>query len=337
MIAGRPPLREVRQQGRHHRHREDGVGQQEEQVRGLVRGDVAGPAVGQHEHDPQRDLVGDDVAEGPARQSQHRAYRVVARVPHEAQTGPRLPEERDQRGGLDGHARGRPQAEERQRGGVVTGPGQRGRPQHVGHGKEHGDDDQVVEDRSGRGSDEPPSRVEHRAGQRDEPVEEDLRCEHAQEGRGHRLLVAARLAAEAEGVQPDDDGRGEEEEHRDNRQQDRCDRHHRRHRAPRVVLVARRQAVDEDGHEGGREDPAQDEFVDDVRRRVGQVVAVGQAHEAERVGEGEDASEAGEPRQHGAGGHAHGGPAEGGVRCWPDLAWLGHCGTSRRARRPRRR
>ena len=50
----------------------------------------------------------------------------------------------------------------------------------------------------------------------------------------------------------------------------------------------------EDRHDRRRQDAAEQQLIDDVRRRIGEVVRVGQASAADRPGESADAQEAGE-------------------------------------------
>ena len=67
------------------------------------------------------------------------------------------------------------------------------------------------------------------------------------------------------------------------------------------VVVAVLEMLDEQRHERGRQHAAEDQLVDDVRRRVREVVGVGEAGAPDRVREHRDAEEPGEPREQGAG------------------------------------
>jgi ribulose 1,5-bisphosphate synthetase/thiazole synthase len=68
-----------------------------------------------------------------------------------------------------------------------------------------------------------------------------------------------------------------------------------------VVIVATH-VLDDNGHEGRREDPAEHEVVEQVGRVVGEVVGLGEGSGAEGVCHDTDAQESGEAAQSGTGG-----------------------------------
>ena len=165
------------------------------------------------------------------------------------------------------------------------------------------DHEEVVQDRCEHRQRESAPGVEHGGREGSEAVEQDLGRKHTEQGSGHRLLVGGRRALEAEAVEADDGGGDGHEQHRHPHQQDDGSRHHGGDGLPGLVLVPVAQVVDEDGDDERRHDPAEDEVVDDVRRGVGQVVAVGHAGESECVGEGHQPTEAGDAREERA--HRH--------------------------------
>ncbi len=234
-----------------------------------------------------------------------------------------------------------PQAEEQQQTCVVADVVEVEAARHVGDDQEHGDDDQVVEHGRRHREHEPPAGVEDRGDQGGHAVEQNLGGEHAEQRCGDGLLVAPFGAMEPEAVQVDDGGGDDDEQQRHPDQDQEGGGDDDGDGLPRVVLVARGQVLDEHRDDEGRHDPAEHEVVDDVRGGVGQVVAVGEAREAEGVGEGDDAAEPGEARQEGGDRHAGRGarePACGSVadRRLGDVgvAARHQAGTSRRARRP---
>ena len=87
----------------------------EERVRVQVGGDVAGgSALRQHEHEQQRDLVRDHVADRPPRQPQHLAHGRVPPVEHGVEVHARAAQRREQH---ERHRRdpgGRARAEQRE-------------------------------------------------------------------------------------------------------------------------------------------------------------------------------------------------------------------------------
>ena len=103
-----------------------------------------------------------------------------------------------------------------------------------------------------------------------------------------------------------------------------------------ACVVAVLEVLHEERHERGRQDAAEDQLVDDVRRRVREVVGVGEAGAPDRVREHRDAEQAGEPREQRAG-------RDGGARADEPLA-IGdspsaahEAGARRRARRVRKK
>ena len=106
LLPGRPVLGQVGRHDRHHRDRDDAVGELEEGVGVGVRGHRVGPrhAAGQDGHDEERDLVGQHEAEGPPAEAGHGPQRVVAGVPvpaQQPQVGPA--QARDERHPLEHH------------------------------------------------------------------------------------------------------------------------------------------------------------------------------------------------------------------------------------------
>ena len=94
------------------------------------------------------------------------------------------------------------------------------------------------------------------------------------------------------GQQPGDHAGGHEHDHRQGQD--------RRDGPERVILTAVGKVVDEDGNECGREDSHQDDVVEHVGSRVGQVEeGVGQGALSQCPRQGHDAQEAGEPRDPG--------------------------------------
>ena len=219
----------------------------------------------------------------------------MVRVPAESESRGDAPEGGQEDEGLDGDTERRPQAEEQQQAGVVADVVKIEAVRHVGDDQQHGDDDQVVEHGRGHRQHEPPADVEDGGDQRGHAVEQDLRGEHPQQGGSDRLLVACGASLEPEAVQLDDGGSDDDEQqrHADQHEEGGGDDH--RDGVPSLVLVVRRQVLDEDGDDERRHDPAEHEVVDDVRRGVGQVVAVGEPGEAEGIGEGDHPAEAREP------------------------------------------
>ena len=189
---GRPALGEVGRDHRHHRDRDDAVGQLEEGVGVGVRRDRVGPghAAGQHGDDEERHLVGHHEAEGPAAQPGDGPQRLVARVPvpaQQAEIGPA--QARHERHALEHHAERGAEAEQHElapvrvhagEGGTVAGP--------QAEPDQDGDADDVVDDgRPGHGHELAPG-VEERRAQREEAVGGDLDHEPAQEPGGHLAL-----------------------------------------------------------------------------------------------------------------------------------------------------
>ena len=161
-------------------------------------------------------------------------------------------------------------------------------------------------------------RVEQCGGESDEPVEGDLGHEPPEQRSGDVLLAPQvrgsqhpfRMVERREGV--DDERCADEEEDRGADEDHRRDRHDGRDRAPCLLVRARGEAVDEHRDEGRREHAAEDDVVEHVRGRVGQVVAVGKAEEAEHVSEREDPQYTGEARHGGTAGHPERGALEDG-------------------------
>ena len=158
--------------------------------------------------------------------------------------------------------------------------------------QQRGDDDEVRQDRTPRRGEEPPAAVQEGVGQPGQSVEEDLDqedpCERRADGSVH---VGIDVAADVHRVQPEDqwrgdDGNGGERSHQHDR--------HGQHDVGGIVVVG----LDERGeqrHERGREQPAEQQVVDDVRCLVGEQVGVAQGGLAQDRRERGDAQEAGDP------------------------------------------
>ncbi len=238
------------------------------------------------EHDLACDLVGDHVAERPARELHRRPHRGVAQLGAEAEPHPGPPERRQQRQRHGRDAGGGAEPDQQQEGGVVVDLLEVERPRHEGRRQgEDGDDDDVVQHRRPRRGEEATAGVQQRRAERHRPVEEDLGDEEEAEGDAHPAegggvdVGVDVLAVEQHEGRRGDEGQGGERGEGHQRH-----RHHRIGGAPVVVL----EVLGEQRDEGGGEDPAQDQLVDDVRRVVGQQVDVaqvaGQAPHHQRAG-----------------------------------------------------
>jgi hypothetical protein len=95
------------------------VGELEEGVRAQVEEGPPVDTVREHEHDPQRDLVGDDVPHGPARETHHRRDRGVAKVEDEPDAGTGTGERRRERERDRRQPGGRAQPEQQDEPGVA--------------------------------------------------------------------------------------------------------------------------------------------------------------------------------------------------------------------------
>ena len=279
---------------RHQGHGHQPMGELEEHVGAGVGRDAAGDPIGQHEHEPECQLVGGHVARRPPRQPHQLPDGRVAPVEHGPKPDPGAAQRREERDGHGGDPGSRAQAEQPQQPGVVAYALEGGRtPGQMGQGQENGGDEHVVEDRGEGGGGEAAVGIEQRRGEGRQPVEEHLGHEQPQEGGGHLLLGGSRGRLQAEGVQADDRRGGQDSDGGEGDEEGARHGHHGRG----GLVVAPVAVVDEDGHEGGRQDAAEEELVDDVGSGVGQVVRVGQAGEAEGVGHGGQAGNAGEARQ----------------------------------------
>ena len=118
-IAAHAGGRELGRERGHERHREQAVRELEERVGADVHERAAGGAVGEDGHDEQRDLVGDDVPDRPSRQPHHRAHGRVPETGQEPQAHPGPVQRRQQRERHHHDAGGRPEADQRDEGGVV--------------------------------------------------------------------------------------------------------------------------------------------------------------------------------------------------------------------------
>ena len=151
--------------------------------------------------------------------------------------------------------------------------------EQAAHGQEHRDHDHVVEHRSESGHGERAFRVEDRRPQRRQPVEEDLRHEHDEQRNGQLDLLLGVGGVLSDREEPDDQ-RGERRGH--DRQCGQSQGHHRGQRVDRASVFVL-EAIDDDRHERGGEDTTEHQVVDDVRRRVGEVVRVGDDETAEGI------------------------------------------------------
>ena len=199
---------------------------------------------------------------------------------------------------------------------------------HVCEREQDADHEHVVEHRRVRGRDEAAVRVEQRGRERGEAVEHHLRQEPQREDGHHVQLCGPFGPGSVEREQPGDERRedhrdpGEDGEHRHRDGEDRGGR-------PVVVVL---ELLDEQRHERRRQNAAEEELVDDVGRGVGDVVGVGEARPADRVGEHGDAEEPGDAGEERAG-------RDGGARADEPVAVVddvGHDVTVRRLRRVRR-
>ena len=284
--------------------------QLEERVGADVDERAAVGAVGEHGHDQQRDLVGDHVADRPTRQAQHGEHGRMSPRGQEAQVRVQARQRRQERERHHHHARGRPQADEQDQTVVVEHAAHGERP--VGDprkGEEHCDDDDVVEDRCERGSEEATARVEHRGREGDDAVEQHLRHEEAEQV-GRQLLLGGDVRpVHVQRVQVDDPRRGDDADDGDPRQREHRDGEDRARR----VVVARFEVLHEQRDEGRGQHPAEEQLVDDVGRLVRVAVGAGEGRGAERVRDGRDAHEAGDAGERGADGDDRARPDEGGL------------------------
>ena len=97
----------LRRQRRHEGDGEQPVRKLEERVGTQVDERPAVAAVGEDEHDPERDLVRDDVAEGPRGEASHRDDGAMPPREHEPEADPGPPQDRTECEGHRGDACGR--------------------------------------------------------------------------------------------------------------------------------------------------------------------------------------------------------------------------------------
>ena len=311
-VALGPAGGELGGRGAHDRHGHDAVGQLEEDVGVGVRAHrPRADLLGQGQDHQQGDLVGHDEPEGPPRQPEDGAHRLVAEVRPPAQPQPGPAQARDHEAGLGHHAGRGAQAEEQDLAPVRGHAGQRG----VAHGgaedEQHGDEHDVVGDGGEHGRAELAPGVEQGRAHADEPVTGELGHEEEQQVLRHApgsgppaaLWLSDVVASMMNGTASRNSERGR-------RDHDHGHAHHGRDRVPGLVVGAGGEPVHEHRHERGRQHPAQHDVVDDVGHRVGEVVGVGQAQRPQRVGQGEDAQHPGDARQRRPHGHDRGGPAQ---------------------------
>ena len=149
------------------------------------------------------------------------------------------------------------------------------------------------------GAREAANRVQHRGHQADRPVGEQLGREQPEQGRGDLALGRESRRVAADRVEVDDQRRGEQEEHGCDEQDAGRQGQHGRDRLDGLGLRARRQPAHEHRDEGGREDAAEHEIVNDVRRVVGEVERVGQVRVPEGIDRDENAQKSGDARDEG--------------------------------------
>ena len=174
-VALRGAARQLRHHRRHDRDREQPVRHLEERVRVEIRRHVAGgAALREHEHEQQRDLVGDDVADRPPRQPQHLADRGMAPVEGRRAGGcARCATREGARAPSPRCPAVVPAPSSVSLPGVAADPANVD-PLRAGAGgavrerDEHADHEHVVEHGRERGRDEPPVRVEQRGRERGE-------------------------------------------------------------------------------------------------------------------------------------------------------------------------
>ena len=253
------------------------MGQLEEHEGDVVVGDVARAGLGQHVDGQGRDLVGDHVADvQPDRASALRTAgwrqsgRNRRRTPARRSGGQQRDGHGDDAGrGARARARGGARSSSatwRQR--VVAAQVERA------HEQEHGDHHHVVEHRRPRRRREAAAGVEQRGAERHQPVEEDLRHEQQAERDADPAEVGRVDARSGVGAVEHDEQRGDDAARAAVSDGERDDRHRHDRRRALVVLVLELRR--EQRHEGGGQDAAEDQLVDDVRGVVGQVVGVAQ-------------------------------------------------------------
>ena len=250
---------------------------------------AAGLAVRQDEHDPQRDLVRDHVADRPTGQPEHGLHRGVSQRGYEVEPDPGSPQRRPQHEGHRGDARRRTEPDEQQQPGVVQYALDGDRPRREPREREEQcDDDDVVEHRRERGGGEATARLQQRGRERDQAVEEHLRHEAAQEVGCELALVRDVVARNIDRVQADDQRR---EQLTDDRDADEGEHRDRDDRAGGFV-VAVLEVRDEERNQRRGEHAAEQELVDDVRGLVRVAVDAGEGRHTERVRDRRDAEEA---------------------------------------------
>ena len=179
-----------------------------------------------------------------------------------------------------------------------------------GECEEHGDGDEVVEDRDESRRREAANRVQHRAHQADRSVGEQLGREETEKRGGDLTLGREPRFVAADRVKVDDVRSTDRKQHGRDDEAARRKRQNGRDGVDGLLLGACRQVVDEDRDERRRENPAQHQIVDDVRRVVGEVERVGQVRVPEGVDRGEDPQQTRDSRQQRADGHVGGGGSE---------------------------
>ena len=265
-------------------------------------------AAGQHGDDEQRHLVGHDEAEGPAPEANDGLQGLVVQLPAPAELVPvGLDQARHEGHALEDHAERGAEPEQDELGVVRLDAGQGGpvAGPEAEPDQDRDADDVVDDGRPGHGH-KAPSGVEQRGAEGEQPVGGDLDHEPAEQPGGDASLEehCAQVPAVRVGVErrervddPRSCGQGGQGGHA---QDDHRHGEHGRDRLVGLALALVGQAVDEDGDERCREDPPQDDVVEHVGRRVGQVVGVGQQGLPQGPGQGHEAQQPGDTGGRGA-------------------------------------
>ena len=308
--ALRPVRRQRREQRRHDRHREDGVGKLEERERRDV-GRVPGVSRGEHDDLEQPELVHQHVHEHPRGEPCDAPDRLRSPVRSPSPAEPQPAQRRPQRGRHGEHTERRADREDipLRRGHAVHRRMRRSR--HRGEDRHRGDHDEVVQDRREHRHGEPPVRVQQARRHRADSVEQDLRHEPPQEERGELAFALEVPRPHVDRVELHDPRRCHDREHHDRAEDHHGERQHAAPDVPRGFSAVAPEPLHEHGNEHRREHAAQDQLVDDVGGVVRDVVRVRpNRDDAERGRHRGEAQESGEPRQGRADRHDGRGAAE---------------------------
>ncbi len=269
------------------------MGQHEEGEREDVRRGVARSRLGEVADHEERDLIGDDEADGPERQRQQFAHGGVTEREDRSEPKAGVCHRRQQHDRHRGNADRRTEPERPPQ--PVVGQDLLDLPAvgtRRGQRQQRGDDDEVRQDRAPGGSEEPATAVQECVGQPGQAVEEDLDQEDPCESRADGSIhVGIDVAADVDRVEPEDQRCSD-----DGNEGDRGHQHdrHGQYDVGGIVVVG----LDERGeqrYERRREQPAEQQVVDDVRCLVGEQVGVAECGLAQDGGEHGDAQEAGDP------------------------------------------